>query len=204
MRKLLVSVSLLALVSLVGVLAFVGGAWTLKKMLTLDAPLETVTESSNEKIVSAVERQEQLVLLSANVQGLSEERAERSWWERNLPLTERAQFLKYAYRAKLGIEGGDVNIEETGDNRYLISVPEFIFIGHDNAEFEIAVENNGPLSWVTPKIDTAETITKILDDEAKAEQVNENRDLLQDQARNFYTGFIHGIDDQVELEFEFR
>ncbi|QGU04178.1 hypothetical protein [Corynebacterium comes] len=201
MRKLLVPVSLLALVSLVGVLAFFGGgAWTLKKMPTLEAPLETVTESSNEKIVTAVDRQEQLVLLSANVQGLSEERANRG----NLPGTERTQFVKYTYRAKLGIEGGDVNIKETGDNRYLISVPEFIFIGHDRAKFEIAVENNGPLSWITPDIDTAKTITKILNEDAKAEQVKENRDLLEDQTENFYTGIIHGIDDQVEIEFEFR
>lgn len=201
MKKLIVVV----LTVVVGVLALVvGGAWALSRTPLLDEPLEVVSESSNEKIVTAVERQEQLVLLSTNIQGLSEERVNSSLWGRNLPGTGRTQFLKYTYRAKLGIEGGEVRIEETGDDRYLISVPEFIFIGHDAVKFETAAEDNGALSWVTPEIDTAETISKILNEETKAEQVDQNRDLLEDQARNFYTGLVHGIDDQVELEFEFR
>lgn len=201
MRTLLVSVLVVA----VGLVAFFGGgALALKDQLPFEKPLEVITESSNEKIVTAVERQEQLVLLSTNVQGLSTETVEREVLGKRVPGTSRTQFVKYTYRAKLGIEGGDVTIEETGENRYLISVPDFIFIGHDNEKFETALEDNGVLSWGTPKIDTAKTITEILNDDAKAEQVKENRDLLKGQTRNFYTGIIHGIDDQVKLEFEFR
>lgn len=201
MRTLLVSVLVVA----VGIVAFFGGgALALKDQLPFEKPLEVITESRNEKIVTAVERQEQLVLLSTNVQGLSTETVEREVLGKRVPGTSRTQFVKYTYRAKLGIEGGDVTIEETGENRYLISVPDFIFIGHDNGKFETALEDNGVLSWGTPKIDTAKTITEILNDDAKAEQVKENRDLLKGQTRNFYTGIIHGIDDQVKLEFEFR
>lgn len=201
MRTLLVSVLVVA----VGLVAFFGGgALALKDQLPFEKPLEVITESSNEKIVTAVERQEQLVLLSTNVQGLSTETVEREVLGKRVPGTSRTQFVKYTYRAKLGIEGGDVTIEETGENRYLISVPDFIFIGHDNEKFETALEDNGVLSWGTPKIDTAKTITEILNEDAKAEQVKENRDLLKGQTRNFYTGIIHGIDDQVKLEFEFR
>lgn len=201
MRTLLVSVLVVA----VGLVAFFGGgALALKDQLPFEKPLEVITESRNEKIVTAVERQEQLVLLSTNVQGLSTETVEREVMGKRVPGTSRTQFVKYTYRAKLGIEGGDVTIEETGENRYLISVPDFIFIGHDNEKFETALEDNGVLSWGTPKIDTAKTITEILNEDAKAEQVKENRDLLKGQTRNFYTGIIHGIDDQVKLEFEFR
>lgn len=183
----------------VGIIAFVAGG-----VVDRAKPTEVITESSNEKIVTAVERQDQLVLLSTNVQGLSTETVERLILGKRVPGTGRTQFLQYTYRAKLGIEGGDVTIEETGENRYLISVPDFIFIGHDNVKFETAVEDNGVLSWVTPKIDTAKTITEILNEDEKTEQVKENRDLLEDQTRNFYTGIIHGIDDQVKLEFKFR
>lgn len=201
MRTLLVSVLVVA----VGIVAFFGGgALALKDQLPFEKPLEVITESRNEKIVTAVERQEQLVLLSTNVQGLSTETVEREVMGKRVPGTSRTQFVQYTYRAKLGIEGGDVTVEETGENRYLISVPDFIFIGHDNEKFETALEDNGVLSWATPKNDTAKTITEILNEDAKAEQVKENRDLLEDQARNFYNGIIHGIDDQVEIEFKFR
>lgn len=201
MKTLLVSV----MVVVVGILAFLGGGVLANTGgLSIDPPLEVHTESSNEQIVTAVERQEQIVLVSMNTQGLSEERANSKFLGRNMFGTGRTQFLQYAYRAKLGIEGSEVTIKETEDNQFLVSVPEFIFIGHDKVDFRTAVETNGVLSWATPEIDTAATITRILDDAAKAEQVNENRDLLQEQARNFYTSIINGIDDQVEVDFEFR
>lgn len=166
--------------------------------------LDVSTESRNTQVITAIDRQEQIVLLSTSTQGLTEESAHSNLFGKKIPGTERTQFLQYTYRAKLGIEGGEVSIEEAGDNQYLISVPEFIFIGHDNVDFKTAVEDNGIISWVTPEIDTASKITEILSEGEMSEQIDSNRDLLQDQARTFYTSIIKGIDDEIEIDFEFR
>ncbi|GAA1151558.1 hypothetical protein [Nesterenkonia lutea] len=161
------------------------------------------TDSRDTRIITAVERQEQIVLLSTSTQGLTEEKSSSTLFGQDLPGTGRTQFLQYTYRAKLGIEGNEVSIEETGENQYLVSVPEFMFIGHDDVDFKTAIDDNGVLSWVTPEIDTASKITEILGEDEMAEQISSNSDLLQDQARVFYTGVIQGIDKDVEIDFEF-
>lgn len=166
--------------------------------------LETVTESNNTKVITAIERQEQVVLLGTSTQGLAEERAQTNWLGRNIYGTGRTQFVQYNYRAKLGIEGRDVTIEEKGENQFLISIPAFIFIGHDNVQFKTAIENNGVISWITPEIDTSEMISRILSEDAMNAQIDENRALLQDQAKNFYSGIVRGVSREAELEFEFR
>ncbi|MCV5968550.1 hypothetical protein, partial [Lactococcus petauri] len=89
--------------------------------------------------------------------------------------------------AKLGIEGKDVTIEHTGEDALLISIPEFIFIGHDDESFRTVVEDNGVISGVTPEIDTVEMINTILDDDAQGQYVDANQEVLEDQARVFYT-----------------
>lgn len=43
----------------------------------------------------------------------------------------------------------------------------------------------------------------MLDDDAKQQHITDNRDLLEDQARAFYGGIIHGIDEEITLEFKF-
>lgn len=183
---------------LVVVLGVVGFA-----VLSPNSVFGVSTESRDSKVITAVETQEQVVLLSASTQGLHEESSQGSWFDKWIPGLGRTEFVQYSYRAKLGIEGGDVTIEQTGDDRYRISVPEFIFIGYDNVEFKTAVRKNGVLSWLTPDIDTAEAINKILSDDAKAEEIDVNQDLLRKQTTAFYTGIVNGIDDDIELEFTF-
>lgn len=96
-----------------------------------------------------------------------------------------------------------MDIKETGENEFRITVPEFIFIGHDGVTFKTAIEDGGVLRWVAEDIDTANTVNKILNDELDG-QVDANRGLLKDQARAFYTGIIGGINNGAELEFEFE
>ncbi|MGO1775571.1 MAG: hypothetical protein ACTHYY_09155, partial [Agrococcus casei] len=78
----------------------------------------------------------------------------------------------------LGLEGEPVTIAETGENAYLVTVPEFVFIGHDDAVFETAVEKNGVLSWATPEIDTTDMVNRILSSDAEAEYVSMHTDTL--------------------------
>lgn len=190
-------VTVLLVVVVVGILVRYGPAAT--------GPIFGISaESRDTRIVTAIERQDQIVLLSTSTQGLAEDQVSREIFGRDLPGTGRTQFLQYSYRAKLGVEGSEVSIVETGEDQYRVSLPDFIFIGHDNVNFKTAVEQNGVLSWVTPEIDTASTITEILSGGELTEQIDLNRDLLEDQARTFYTGIIEGIDDGVEIEFEFK
>lgn len=167
-------------------------------------PVDTVADSSNTQVITAVERQEQIVLLSASTQGLSEEHRARILFGKHVPGSGRTQLVQYSYSAKLGVEGADVEIRETGDNEFLITVPEFIVIGHSDADFKTVFDDAGVLSTMTEKIDTASTVSGILSEEAMAEEViSLNRQLLEDQARLFYTGIISGIDADVNLDFAF-
>ncbi|WP_234457668.1 hypothetical protein [Corynebacterium macginleyi] len=66
------------------------------------------------------------------------------------------------------------------------------------------MKDNGALSWITPDIDTAETSTKILNEDKKKEDFADNRDILQSQAKQFYTVIISGVDPEAEVDFSFR
>ena len=147
--------------------------------------LQSTSESRNTQVINAIERKEQVVLLSLGIQGISERKEGRQFLGVDIPGSARASFLQYNFNAKLGVEGEDVTIERTDDNTYRLSIPEFIFIGHDNVSFRMAAEDNGVLSWITPKIDTVDTINQILNDEAQARYVAEHREVLQDQATAF-------------------
>lgn len=192
-------VAVLILLIILGMAAVVGAGVALAK----NSPVGVNAESLNSQVIMAVERDGEIVLLSTATQGLAEEKVSRTVFGNDHPESERTEFLQYSYRAKLGIDGGDVLIEETGENEFLVTIPDFIFIGHDNEKFKTAVEDGGILSWVTPEIDTADLITKILSEDAMAEQINVNRDVLEDQARAFYTGIITGINNKIDVEFEF-
>lgn len=195
MKKVLI-VALVLAVGLIGGGAAMAG-------LTGVSPFGSTSESRNTQIIQSIERQEQVVLLSLGIQGIAEERVSSTVFGRQLPGSGRALFLQYTYNAKLGIEGAQVTIEPTGENAYLITIPEFIFIGHDDVQFRTALEENGVLSWTTPDIDTAQVISEILSDAAQAEHVVNNQQILEEQAIAFYSGIISGVDDQATLDFEF-
>ncbi|MBK4138468.1 hypothetical protein GWO52_08675 [Corynebacterium macginleyi] len=167
-------------------------------------PVDVETESSKTKVIKAVEREEQVVLVSLGMEGLSEKSANSKLWNWQVPGSQRTQYIKYSYRAKLGIEGSQVQVEEESPYHFRVQIPEFIFIGHSDENFETAVEDNGALSWITPDIDTVETSTKILNEDKKKEDIADNRDILQSQAKQFYTGIISGVDPEAEEDFSFR
>lgn len=200
MKGFLKAIGLVLLVAL----SLVGGvALGFSARLSALNPFGEESESSNSAVVRAIQRQEKVVLLSLGIQGLAEENIRKTLFGKEIPGTGRTTFLQYNYRAMLGIDGSDVAITKVGDKAYEVTIPEFIFIGSDDHEFKIAVENNGVLSWVTPEIDTTEMITKVLNDEIKHQHVHDNRELLQDQARAFYGGIITGIDQELHVEFKF-
>jgi hypothetical protein len=122
----------------------------------------------------------------------------------DVPGSERTSFLQYSFNAKLGIEGKDVTIRQTGADAFVVSIPRFIFIGHSNENFRLVAENNGLLSLVTPEISSVEMINNILDSDAENEYIIRNREVLEDQAKAFYGNIITSIDPNVFVRFEFR
>ncbi|APT87481.1 hypothetical protein [Corynebacterium flavescens] len=165
--------------------------------------MTTQSESTNTQVIKSVEREEQVVLVSLGIQGLNRQSENRALWGMQVPGSARTQFIQYDYKAKLGIEGKDVRIEETGENAYKIAVPAFIFIGHADEHFEKVIDDNGLLSWVTDEIDPAQRITEILQGGEQEKNIADNRELLQDQARQFYTDIITAIEPTAQLEFSF-
>lgn len=184
----------------IGVLA----AWGAIQIFPGLALFEAESTSENTQIVDAVTRQEQVVLLSLGIQGISEKNEKSKFLGLDIPGSARASFIQYAFTAKLGIDGKDVEVVKTGDTDYLVFIPEFIFIGHDDETFKLVAEKNGLLSAVTPKIDGVEVVTSILNDDAQNGYVEANIEILQDQAKVFYTSIITSIDPSITIRFEFR
>ena len=110
MKKLLST--LIAVILIAAVAAAAVFIWQVRE------PVEVETESSNTKVIKAVEREEQVVLVSLGIEGLSEESANSKLWNWQVPGSERTQYIKYSYRAKLGIEGSQVRVEEESPHHF--------------------------------------------------------------------------------------
>ncbi|MFE5672593.1 hypothetical protein ACFQ58_13420 [Agromyces sp. NPDC056523] len=163
------------------------------------------SETRDTQVIRSITRQEQVVLVTAGVTDVMEERNDPLdvFGLFELPGSERTMLIRYEYDAKFGIEGKDVNITRTGDNAYRISIPAFTFLGYENPDLSVANEENGLLSWTTPEIDQSEVFEKVLSDEAVATHIDGFRPVLEAQARTFYSSIITSIDPDITVEFEF-
>jgi len=198
-KKVLVSVVAICLVAVGALLAL--GATSVFPSLSL---FDTASETRDTQIINSVTRKEQVVLLSLGIQGISEKNQRGSFpFGIDVPGSERASFVQYGFNAKLGIEGKDVKFVQTGKTDLLVSIPKFIFIGHDKESFKLVAEVNGVLSWVAPKIDTIEMINNILNNDAQKKYIDSNEEILRDQAKVFYTSIITSIDPTIAIRFEF-
>lgn len=167
-------------------------------------PLASEAESSNSQIVSSITREKEVVLLSLAIQGIASKRTDSTFFGVKVPGSERSTFLQYSFNAKIGIDGDDVVVTRTGDSTYEVSIPKFIFIGHSNESFQIAAEGNGAVSWITPEIDSVEMINNLLNDETQQQYITQNKAVLQDQAKAFYTGIIAAVDPAVTVTVSFN
>lgn len=193
-QKILLRLAL-ALVLIAGV--GIGGAVVLDKL----GLIGDNRESRNSEVVSAITREQKVVLLSMAIQGLDIEKDKSDVLGWNVPGTTKTAFLQYSFDAKLGIDGEAVDVEKAGEKKYVVTIPEFAFIGFDNVEFDTVAEDNGVISAVTSDIDTAKVITEILNDDTKSDYLAQNDALMRDQAKVFYEGIIRGIDPEIDVEF---
>ncbi|WP_341580121.1 hypothetical protein [Microbacterium schleiferi] len=189
-------------IALIGVAAYFGVAW---------GRVLGATESRDVSVIRSITREEQVVLVTTGVGDTLEEREDGfeisipglEAFAFNLPGSDRTLLVRYDFDAKLGIEGKDVTIERLEDNAYLISIPQFLYLGYANPDISVVSERNGVLSWTTPEIDKFAVIEAVLDDEMVTETVEGARPVLEEQAEEFYSGIIHAIDPTITLEFEF-
>ncbi|MGV9769049.1 hypothetical protein ACWDR7_06140 [Microbacterium sp. NPDC003461] len=161
------------------------------------------TDERSTEVITAVTRQQQVALLSLAVQGISQRRDSSTFLGIDIPGSERASFMQYAFTAKLGVDGDEVRVEPQGAGGYVVTIPDFVFIGHDDASFELVTESNGVLSWITPEIDQLEMVTAVLSDDVKADYIEENLQVLREQSEAFYRGIIVGVDPEADVTFRF-
>ena len=167
------------------------------------SPFGIDSERTDSQVIEAVERTQEVSLLSLSIQGLASERRDREVFGQTIPGSGETVFIQYRFDAKLGVDGAGVGIRRTGPSAYTVSVPDFSFIGYDDPTFEVAVEDNGVLSWVTPDIDRVAMVNDVLDSDARDDYLDKQRTALEDQARFFYDSLITGIDPEAETTYEF-
>jgi hypothetical protein len=166
-------------------------------------PVSTQTETVHTQVVAAIERTEQVSLVSLGIQGIEKKSESTTYFGIVIPGSERTKFLQYSFDAKLGLDGEHVSIRQDSEKQFTITISEFTFIGYDNMHFELATESNGALSWVTPEIDTAAMANSIMSTETKQKYIDAHRDLLREQAVAFYGGIIRAVDPTIDVKFDF-
>ncbi|MCT1684362.1 hypothetical protein M3A74_05945 [Corynebacterium appendicis] len=190
--------------ALIMVLVLLGGGFLWGKSTDLGAPVETVTETGSSEVIVAVQRHEEIVLLSTATQGLHTTQNTAKLFKWGVPGSQKLNILQYKFTAKLGIDGEEAKIEETAPGHFKLIIPPFKFIGFSDPEFKTVHQHGQVLSFATADIDTAEGINEVLNEEKREEHIQLNLDLLKDQTKTFYAGIIHAIDPEAELEFEFQ
>ena len=193
----------MVIVLVVGLILGVGLTLWVTKPFSATAAFDHQPKSRTSEVVNAVTREQQVVLLSLGIQGISQKSDSSTFFGVHVPGSSRATFLMYSFDAKLGIDGKQVKVEEIGQDEYEVKIPEFIFIGHSNEEFTLAAENNGALSWVTPEIDPVELINGVLSDDTEAQYIASNEEILRSQTQAFYSSIVTAIDPDLTLHFDF-
>lgn len=203
MTSLLTKTALRLLLLLLTV-TLVMGVFAVVKNQGLLEPFGIESESHDSQVIQAVERTQEVSLLSLHIQGIKKAGQTRTIFGKEVPFSERTLFLMYKFNAKLGLDGAQVNVTKRGDNGYLVSVPEFRFIGFDEPTFEVATEDGSALSWATPEIDELQMVNGILKGDERQSYIASNRETLEEQTEVFYDRLITSIDPGAKTTFEFR
>ncbi|MDO5677095.1 MAG: hypothetical protein Q4G35_06255 [Propionibacteriaceae bacterium] len=193
----------IALIVVLSLLLVVPAVWPAIMNAVRPPVAEVEQVDLNTQVIHAVRTTEEISLVSLGIQGIAEQTQQRTIFGMRVPGADRALFLQYDFTAKLGLDGRQVRVTQTGEKAFTISVPEFIFIGHDDVRFKLAAEKNGVLSWVTPEIDTVEMTNSILNDEAQQKYLADNDELLREQTRAFYEGIVAAVDPEIQLGFDY-
>ena len=167
------------------------------------SPIGIDSSTQDSQVIQAIERTQEVSLMSLGIQGILQKEQNSTVFGQSIPGTGERVLIVYKFTAKLGVDGEQVQVEETGENAYTVTVPDFMFIGTQEPTFEFPVEDGGILRFVTPDIDQLELVNEILSDDGKQEYIDSNVDLLQDQTRVFYDSLITSVVPDAEVTYEF-
>ncbi|GFH43470.1 hypothetical protein Hs30E_20210 [Lactococcus hodotermopsidis] len=167
------------------------------------SPFSTSVTSNSSQVVRYLTKEKQIALVGIGITDVTDDENTSKIFGLKVPGTSKKTFLKSSFEAKLGIDGKNVKITDTGNKTYKIEIPKFIFIGHSNAKFEVAAEKNGVLSFTTAKVDTAEMISDLLDEKGQEKYITQYQDLLEESAKEFYRDIVTSFDEEAKLTFEF-
>jgi hypothetical protein len=188
------------------VLAFLGalGIFSVVQSKGWLSPLGIGSSSNDSQVVQALERTQEVSLLKLGIQGIKQESRSAEFFGQTIPGTGDRLFVKYSFNAKLGLDGEKVEVTSTAPGAYVVSVPEFVFLGFEKPKFEVAVEDKDVLGWAAPDVDQMQMVTGILNGEARQQYLADNDDLLREQTKVFYNGLITSVDPEAKTEFVFR
>jgi len=192
-----------AVLVVAGVLVLAVGALGVAVVQGWLSPFGIDVERKDSQVVTAVERTQEVSLLSLAVQGLTSEKRDREIFGQTVPGSGETVFIEYTFDAKLGLDGQQVEVRRSAANTYVVSVPDFMFIGYDEPTFEVAVEDSGVLSWVTPDVDQLDMVNDVFDGDARAQYLDDQQTALEEQAKVFYDSLITGIDPDATITYEF-
>lgn len=198
MKRLLKVVLLVA-----GVLVLAVGAVGVAVTQGWLSPFGISAERKDSQVITAVQRTQEVSLLSLAVQGLTSEKRDREIFGQTVPGSGETVYIEYTFDAKLGLDGEQVEVRRPAANTYVVSVPDFMFIGYDEPTFEVAVEDNGVLSWVTPDVDQLDMVNDVFDGDVRDDYLESQQTALQDQTKVFYDSLITGIDPDATITYEF-
>lgn len=167
------------------------------------SPIGIDSSTQDSQVIQAIERTQEVSLMSLGIQGILQKEQSSTVLGQSIPGTGERVLIVYKFTAKLGVDGEQVQVEETGEDAYTVTVPDFTFIGTQEPTFEVPVEDGGILRFVTPDIDQLELVNEILSDDGKQEYIDSNLDLLQDQTRVFYDSLITSVVPDAEVTYEF-
>lgn len=160
-------------------------------------------ESNSSQVIRTLSKEEQVVLVNLGISEIYDTKKTTQIFGKDILGAGKAKYLHAEFDAKLGIDGKNVTIKASGDNEYKISIPEFIFIGHNNEKFEIVVEEKGLLSFLTPDIDETEMINEVLNSDAQKQYISNYQELLEESTKDFYGNIINSVEPEAKLTFVF-
>ncbi len=192
-----------AVLLVAGVLILAVGAFGVAVTQGWLSPFGVNAERKDSQVITAVERTQEVSLLSLAVEGLTSEKRDREIFGQSVPGSGETVYIEYAFRAKLGLDGEQVDVRRSGTSGYVVSIPDFLVIGYDEPTFEMAVEDNGVLSWVTPDVDQLDMVNDVFDDDAQQEYLDNQQSALKEQTKVFYDSLITGIDPAASITYEF-
>jgi hypothetical protein len=165
--------------------------------------VETTTETSETKTITFFEKNKEIALVTLGISDIYEKENTATVFKKKLPGSKKQVYIRGSFDAKLGIDGKNVVVTETGEKEYTINIPEFIFIGYNNVKFEVAVESNGLLSFATDDIDQAAMVSEVLNPVGQEQYMEKYTALLKESAEEFYKNLIPSTETDVVLKFTY-